>query len=391
MKSLRRQLFSFPLRSLFKFALIIGLLAALVIKVKFSSVPVIDHTVGKTPVVAEVTGTGTLEARISTTISPRIAEQLVEVLVDQGDWVRTGQLLARLDDGELRQQVAMAQAALAAAQATAARVQTDEARADAVEEQARQDHQRVSDLLASGVSSQADLDKAVERLRIAESNLKSARAATLEATHQVVTAEKTLLYQQERLAYTRVRSPYDGLIVRRDRDPGDVVIPGSSLLQLISTNEIWISAWVDETAMSQLSTGQTARVIFRSDPSATYEGVVARLGRQTDRETREFLVDVQVAELPGNWTVGQRGEVYIETARKSSALVIPSDFLAWRGGKPGVFVDRSGKARWVGVSLGIRGQAVVEVLQGLNEGEQVVKLRPGGRGMLVEGQRIKTR
>ncbi len=160
--------------------------------------------------------------------------------------------------------------------------------------QARLDHKRASDLLTNQISSQSDFDKAVEQLNVAEAEVKRSQAAIVEAEHQVVTAEKNLAYQKERLSFTQIVSPYDGLIVRRDRDPGGVVVPGSSILQLISTNEIWVSAWVDETAGARLAAGQPARVVFRSEPAKSYPGEVARLGRETDRETREFLVDVRV-------------------------------------------------------------------------------------------------
>jgi len=202
----------------------------------------------------------------------------------------------------------------------------------------------------------------------------------------VITADKTVSYQKERLSETQVLSPYDGLVVRRDRDPGGVVVPGASLLQLISPNEIWISAWVDETAMAGLAPGQPARVVFRSEPSKSYPGEVARLGRETDRETREFLVDVRVKGLSKNWTVGQRAEVYIQTDRKSDALLVPEPFLRWREGKPGVFVNAHGKTEWRALSLGLRGREAVEVTQGVSAGEQVVKpsdpkqeLNPGQR------------
>ena len=93
-------------------------------------------------------GTGTLEARVKTTISPRIQERLAEVLVDQGDIVKSGQLLARLDDAETKQQVAIAEATLAAARATVERVRSDEARAQAVLKQTQLDHRRSTELLA---------------------------------------------------------------------------------------------------------------------------------------------------------------------------------------------------------------------------------------------------
>jgi len=296
-------------------------------------------------------------------------------------------LLARLDDGELKQQVEVAEATLAASRATGERVLVDESRAQAVENQARLTHKRASQLVVKNISSQDEMDKVIEQLHVAEADLKRARAATVEAQQQVITAEKNLAYQKERLSFTRIVSPYDGLIVRRDRDPGGVVVPGSSLLQLISTNEIWVSAWVDETAMARLSPSQPARVVFRSEPPKRYPGEVARLGREADRETREFLVDVRVKVLPKNWAVGQRAEAYIETGRKESTLVVPLRFMSWRAGKPGVFAVENGKARWREVKLGLRGLETVEVVEGLPVGAVVCKSRDA-KSPLADGDRV---
>ena len=376
------------MRKNWKWLIVLVVVAAVLIRFKLASTTVAAHVVQKTNVVAEVMGTGTLEARVTTTLSPRIQERVVEVLVDQGDYVTAGQLLARLDDGELKRQVEVSEAALASAKATANRVRVDEVRAQAVEQQAQQDHKRVSDLVSTKVSSQSEMDKAIERLHVAESDLLRARAATVEAQQQVNLAEKNLGYQQERLTFTRILSPYDGLVTRRDRDPGGVVVPGSSIMQLISTNELWVSAWVDETAATGLAIGQKAQVVFRSGQARSYPGEVARLGRETDRETREFLVDVRVKQLPPNWTIGQRDEVFVETGRKADALVVPQRFIQWREGKPGVFVDDSGNAAWRDVTLGLRGREMVEVTQGLSAGEKVVAPTDSKPSSLKPGQRV---
>lgn len=364
-------------------------LAFAVWRIKLAPTPVQMFEVKPGMVVGEVMGTGTLEARIKTTLSSRIQERLAEVFVDRGDFVQAGQLLARLEDGELRAQVALAGASLAAARATAERVQVDEARAEAVAQQARLERQRITELANQNVSSPAELDKAIEQWRVAETDLQRARAATLEARQQVAAAEKNLDYQRERLTFTRIVSPYAGLITRRDRDPGGVVVPGSSLLQLVSTNELWVSAWVDETAAAALTVGQPARVVFRSAPERSYPGEVARLGRETDRETREFLVDVRVRELPPNWTIGQRAEVFIETGRRSDALALPARFLRWREGRPGVFVAQNGKAVWRDVTLGLRGPDTVEIAQGLAAGDRVILPAAPPPATLQSGQRIK--
>lgn len=381
--------FSAGLRRSAKWLALAVIVAFVAYRLKFATVPVQMFEMKPGVVTGEVMGTGTLEARIKTTISPRLQERLAEVLVDQNEFVEAGQLLARLDDGELTRQVEVAAASLASAKATAERVQVDEARALAVEQQARQEHRRISDLVATKVSSQAELDKAVEQLRVAEADLKRARAATVEAGHQVITAEKNLAYQTERLSFTRIISPYDGLITRRDRDAGGVVVPGSSLLQMVSTNELWVAAWVDETAASTLATGQNARVVFRSEPERIYPGEVARLGRETDRETREFLVDVRVRELPRNWTIGQRAEVFIETGRRTDVLTLPQRFLQWRQGKPGVFAATSSRAVWHDVTIGLRGRESVEITQGLLAGEKVVVPADPKQSPLKPGQRVR--
>ena len=233
------------IRSLLIWLIVVALAAFAVYKFKFAPVPVVAHTIAKGEIVAEVMGTGTLEARVKTTVSARILERLAEVLVDQGTTVKTGQLLARLDDAESRQQVAIAEATLAAAKQTAARVRADLARSEAVLKQATLDHQRMTGLVAEQAVSKSDAGKALEALGVAEADLKRSYAVVAEAEGQIVVTEKNLLYRKEQLAFTELHSPYDGLIIRRDRDPGDMLVPGGSLMEIISLDEIWVSAWVD--------------------------------------------------------------------------------------------------------------------------------------------------
>lgn len=360
-------------------------------KVKFAPVQAVAHTVARGELIAEIMGSGTLEARVKTTISARIQERLAQVLVDQGDAVEEGQMIARLDTAEATQQVAIAEATLAAARQTAERVRADLARSEAVLAQARLEHRRSTELLAGKLLTPADFDKVVESLRVAEADLKRSHATIGEAESQIVVVEKNLLFRKEQLAFTEIHSPYDGLVIRRDRDPGDMLVPGASLMQVISLNELWVSAWVDETVMPALATDQPARIVFRSEPGRSYSGKVSRLGRETDRETREFFVDVRANDLPKNWAIGQRAEVFIETARQAEAVLLPSAFLAWKAGHAGVFVNAGGKAEWREITPGLRGRGHVAIAQGLSAGEQVVRAPDGQKTALTEGQRIKLR
>ncbi|MFH1113060.1 MAG: efflux RND transporter periplasmic adaptor subunit [Pseudomonadota bacterium] len=366
----------------------IALVAAAVVAYRFffMAVPVSAVPVAKGTVVQEVTGTGTLQARVRATISAKIQGRLVETLVDQNERVRRGQLMARLDDAELQQSVRVAHAGLSAGEATVERVQTDRARAKAVLEQTRKDHDRYLALKSSHSISESDLDKKREALAIAEADLTRTAAAIIEAERQVITAKEKLRFEHERLSDTRIVAPFDGLVVQRDGEPGDVIVPGSSIFQIISTDEMWVSAWVDESAMAQIQPGQPARVVFRSEPEKEHRGKVVRMGREVDTETREFSVDVRVDNLPANWAVGQRAETYIETSKKTGVLVVPSTAVIRRGDKPWAFVVRGNRAVGREPVLGIHGMGVIEVKEGLAEGEMVITTP--NNGALHDGKRV---
>lgn len=339
-------------------------------------------------VVEEVMGTGTLEARVSTIISPKISGRIDQVLADQGDQVEAGDLLVQLDDEELQQQVAIAVANQEAAVAAVVRLKADKDRAIAVYDQAQRHFGRIKALSDKNATTADDLEKATESQAIATADVARAEAAITEGVKNLNAAEKSLEYQRARLADTAIVAPFAGLIIARHREAGDIAVPGSAVLTLISTDVLWIRAWVDETQMSRLSLSQRVRVVFRSEPEQCYTGQVARVAKEADRETREFVVDVRLEELPSNWAVGQRAEVFIETDHHNNVLTIPSRLLHRSEGAEGVFVAEDGVVRWRSLKLGIRGRETVEVLDGVDESDQVLEVQ-GTSVQISEGRRVQ--
>jgi HlyD family secretion protein len=245
-------------------------------------------------------------------------------------------------------------------------------------------------LSKSNAATVSDLEKSAEQLDVARAGISRSEAAMAEAQQQVLVAESTLAYHEARLADTVVAAPFSGLIVQRFRDPGAITVPGSPVLSLISTDELWITAWVDEIEMSRIAVGQPARVVFRSEPEAGFRGEVARLGREADRETREFTVDVKVLELPKNWAVGQRAEVYIQTDSKAKTSLLPVTAVVWRDGVSGVFVARDQRAEWITVKLGLTNRDHVEVIEGLAVGDTVLLVDDAAQ-RTIDGRRITIR
>lgn len=370
-----------------KLLAVVAVLGGIVYWLKFSPVPVSEHQVELGEIVADVMGTGTLEAHFKSTISPRISGRIQEVFVDMGDSVTAGKLLVKLDDVDRKPQVEIAQASVVVSQAALDRLQADRSQALAVLEQTAADHERALRLRLGGAISQEDVDKATAAWKIAQAGVARTDAALIEGRKQLIAAETSLAYRKALLGDTEIVAPFDGLIVQRQRDPGDIAVPGSAVLSLISTKELWITAWVDETEMSRVAIGQPVRVVFRSEPDKAYRGEVSRLGRQADRETREFTVDVRVLELPKNWAVGQRAEVYIRTARKTGVTVLPARYVLWRDGKPGVYIRQGQHAAWRDLTLGLSGRESVEVVAGLEPGDGVV-VPADGKNTAIEGRRI---
>jgi HlyD family secretion protein len=377
------------LKRILLLVVLVAAVAAVVYARVFRPIPVAASQVQRGDLVVEVMGTGTVEARIAAVISPKIGGRLIDLSADQGDLVIAGTTIARLDDADLTRQVEIAQANVQATRAGLDRRKAELARATAVLRQAKRDDDRIRQSYEQGASNESELDKSQEQVAIAQADLASANAGIAEGQKLVIAAEKTLEYQQARLEDTIIAAPFDGLIIRRDRDPGDIVVPGSAIYNLISLDEIWVSAWVDETAMASLAAGQPARVILRSEPDHPYRGHVVRLGRETDPETREFIVDVAIEQLPEQWAIGQRSEVYIETERLEQTVVVELTYIAVVKNERGVFVENNGRAVWTPCTFGARGRETIQVLEGLEPGQTVIRLaNPAARVQLTDGKRI---
>jgi RND family efflux transporter MFP subunit len=339
----------------------------------FKPYPADHFTVKKCEIKNTVMGTGVLDAKTKAIVSSRISGRIKSIPVDQGDRVKAGQAVVLLDDEELKMQVDLAEAALTTAKATMKKLKYDLDYARAVLDNARKVYNRYSKLIIEKIVSQTDYDKSIENLKVAEANYNRSKSAIEEAEKRIIESQKNVDLRKTQLEYTTIVAPFDGLIVHRARDPGDIVVPGTPVLNLVSTRILWVESWVGETELEKVRKDQPADVIFRSFPDKKISGKVARIAKEVDKETREFIVDVAVENLPLNWAVGQRAEVFIQTDKKSDTLAVPEEYIKWKKNTPGIFVLKDGKAKWVKISKGLQGNGMVEITDGLSSGDVVLK------------------
>jgi len=355
-----------------KALLIFAVLSIVVYWLKFMPVPAEKHVVKTGTISNEVMGTGTLDAKVKSIISSKISGRIEDVLVDQGDKVKANQLAVILDDEQLKFQVSVASATLETAESGVKKVREDLNFASVVLKNAIQTYQRYKKLIPNSAVSREAFDKATEELGTARAKHSREELAVIEAENKVVEAKKLLKLRNAQLDDSKIHIPFDGIIIRRERDSGNIVIPGSPILSLISTKVLWVRAWVDETELAKIKVGQAARVIFRSEAKHSYPGEVSRIAIEVDRETREFVVEVNVSELPENWAIGQRAEVYIQTDTKDNVLIAPQKFITWKNNTSGVFVDKEGVTSWRAIETGMNDGRFIEITQGLQNGDAIL-------------------
>lgn len=324
----------------------------------------------------QLSGPGTLDATKKAVISARVQGRLTDVLVDRNDSIAEKYLIARIASDDLQSQLAASVAAHDAAKLGVVQARADKTRSEATLANAQGAFSRQKTLLSREWATQATYDSAVASLRQSEAELAHAIASVDAAQAQERSAAATVRVNQAQLEETIIRAPFAGTIVSRDRNLGDMVTPGASIVQLIDPSTIVLTARFDESAIASIRPGQAATLSFTSQPERPINGHVLRLGRQVDSETREFTVDLTPDELPTNWAIGQRGTASIILAKLSDVLSVPSRFVARKDGHAGLWIVRGGRAHWRPIKIGRMGNASVEIRNGLNDGDRV--LAPSG-------------
>lgn len=290
--------------------------------------------------------------------------------------MKVGDVLAELDSADLASQLAAAEADAKAAESAIAEAQSDQQRATAVAEKAKLDYVRKMGLRDRQVITEADWSATEAAYHQTQAELARATTTILKATAQATSADANVKLLKVRLGYATIASPLNGVVVSRDRNVGDLLSPGTSLLQLVDPATIILSARLDESAMGMIGPEQQVTVQFASTPFDEIKGKVLRLMRLVDQETREFNVDITLDRLPSHWALGQRANVVIKAPAPSGTLALPESLLARRNGRVGAWLLKNGRAEWKKVDLGYPSGDKIQVINGVDAGDVV--LAPDG-------------
>ncbi len=368
--------------------------------------PAVDaYPVIRSDLVQTVVSSGRIMTPQRMAVASVITATVARIPVEEGQRVKSGDVLIVLDDKDTRAALAQAQAAVAQAEAKlrqlrevalpAAEQGHVQAQANLV--LARQQFERSQNLLAKGFISQSALDDAKRNLDVAESQLRSARlqvdtngsagSDVMLAQAALQQANANVAMAQARLDQTIIRAAVDGTLIGRDVEPGAVAQPGKELMVLAPDGETQVVAQIDEKNLSQLKLGQKALGSADAYPKERFDAELFYINPGIDVLRGAVEVKLRVAHPPEYLRQDMTVSVDIEVGRRANTIVIPSETV----------IDSNTAAPWVmainghhlvrkPVTLGLRGEGHVEVLSGIAPGE-VLAATAGTP--LKAGQRVR--
>lgn len=283
---------------------------------------------------------GTVQAKLHAAIEAKVTGRMEALLVAPGQVLKAGDLIAQLDAREIQAKLDQALA---------------------VREQTTRDLERARDLFAKKINTQADLDGAQARERVAVG---------------VVKETETLL------GYTKVVAPFNGVVTRQLADVGDLATPGKSIVEMENPDALRFEADVPEALIGHVKLGAKFPVRISAVPTPI-EGAVVEMAPVASPASRTFLVKLDLPPTEGVRS-GQFGRVLVPTG-ENQTIRVPAAALVSRGQMETVFVAAGNRAQLRLVRSGKRTNGEVELLSGISPGESVVV---EGADQLRDGQPI---
>jgi HlyD family secretion protein len=378
---------------------------------------------------AVVSASGKIQPKRLVKISAETSGKVVNLAVNEGDRVKVGQFLLQIDPKSLQRRVEGGTASLQAAQASIAQMRQSVETAKAQLIQAQQNLARQQDLWKQQLTTREALEKAVNDVKVAESNV-SEREKNITPQESRIDVEKaTLESARYDLSKVRMESPIEGIVTRRNVQEGETAVigtmnnAGTVLLELADMGVIQAEVEVDETNVPHVQIGQPAKITIDAIPERTFKGHVSEIGNSpiqaagsvaAGTQATNFKVSVILDERVPDVRPGFTCTADITTATRKEVVSVPIPAVAVReliydaSGqvvkepktdkkrrvaadaaattvstsdlKPGqtrketegVFAVRDGKAEFVPIKMGVAGDKYFEVVSGLKAGDQVI-------------------
>jgi len=317
---------------------------------------------------AVLTASGYVVARRNAAVASKGTGRLVYLGVEEGDKVKKGQVIARLESADV------------AAALARARENVRLAEADLKDARVSLERQRI--LLDRGMIAQAEYDAAEARYKRVVAGIEVARYGVREAE---VAVENT-----------QIIAPFDGTVLKKNADVGEIVAPlagaassRAAVVTIADMSSLEVDADVSEANITRVSPGQVCEIRLDAYPEQSYRGWVSKIVPTADRAKATVMVKIKfrdydrrvLPEMSAKITFLKAG-IEINSAATEPVLAVPSEAVANRGGRQVVYGVKDGQAIELPVTVGRTFGSLVEIKKGLTDGDRVIvkvdeKIRPG--------------
>jgi RND family efflux transporter MFP subunit len=320
----------------------------------------------------EVLLIGSLRPFAEVQVMSKIAGRVEQVLVDVGDTVHQGQLIAQVEDREIQQQILQAEASLGVARAV---IRQREAELTNLERQVA----RYRDLFDQHLVSRQDLEDLATRQQSALAQLELGKA-------QLRQGEASLAQYRINLENTRSHSPLDGFVGRRFIHPGALVTANTPIVTLVELRTMRMIVNAVERDIVRVQRGTQVELSVDAFPGRRFMGRIVRVSPVLDAATRTGEVEIQVSNPALDLRAEMFARVSLKLGGQRKGILVPREAVVYRGEQSGVFVLNGDKVVFRPVQAGITQQNVVEIVDGLKLDERIVSM---GASLLKDGDQVR--
>lgn len=358
-----------------KYSILLTIIAILVAILYFkiyipkSTFTTIKPTLGALDV--SVKGIGNVSALNIYSITAQTGGKILQILSDDGEWVKKNDLLVVMDGVDLPQQLEAAKANLNKSHFEALALQSELANQKAQKELLKITYNRYARLKKQGFASASEYDKANTELKSIDAALTATTSRIASAKAAVVVASKNIDALHVKIDRLKVYSPLDGYVISKEAEVAQSLLPSTPILKIVDPTTLWVETKIDERISSQIAPKQKANIRLRSQPEKVYKGVVKRIAAMSDAITLEREVYIAFENIPEPFYINEQAEVDIAVQTYKNVFKVPLNVIVEKDAKIGIWILQENHAHFLNINKIAQNESEIAI-SNIDENTQII-------------------
>lgn len=358
----------------------------------YNKVYVVKSTFDTTkPIVGDlhvtIRGIGNVDAKNIYAITAQTGGKIESILVDEGEWVKKGDLLLSIDSVDMPMLLGEARLALKKSSYEAASAKDNKESLEAQKVLLQATYDRYKKLLEQKFVSRAEYDKAKSDLDNINAQINSSKSKIASAASEELRVQKSIEAIGAKLERLKIYSPIDGYVIAKEAEKNQYVLPSAPIFKIVDPKTLWVKANIDERLANQVKVMQKATIKLRSKPNEKIKGTLQRVVAMSNAVTLEREVNIGFDVTPEQFYINEQAEVNIEVAQHENVLKIPLKLLVAKEGKKGVWVAEGNNAFFKPVTILAQNDEEAAIDSGIDANTELLLIAPSNKP-LSDGMKI---